>query len=145
MILLPKYFFQLHLQYKILSTILHESNLNFLYWIKANGFFDELQITSRPVCIFSMIDCTEASWSLLDDLEKSPLWLCDNDTGGCMLLKVDPSVRGVEPAFSVISLFLALQLAIESPILENENMYMHVLLNLPNKITYTCILQIQLD
>lgn len=62
-----------------------------------------------------------------------------------MLLKVDPSVRGVEPAFSVISLFLALQLAIESPILEKENMYMHVLLNHPNKITYTCILQIQLD
>lgn len=62
-----------------------------------------------------------------------------------MLLKVDPSVRGVEPTFSVISLFLALQLAIESPILENENMYMHVLLKHPNKITYTCILQIQLD
>lgn len=62
-----------------------------------------------------------------------------------MLLKVDPSVRGVEPAFSVISLFLALQLAIESPILENENMYMHVLLNHSNKITYTCILQIKLD
>lgn len=62
-----------------------------------------------------------------------------------MLLKVDPSVRGVEPAFSVISLFLALQLAIESPILEKENMYMHVLLKHPNKITYTCILQIQLD
>lgn len=62
-----------------------------------------------------------------------------------MLLKVDPSVRGVEPTFSVISLFLALQLAIESPILENENMYMHLLLKHPNKITYTCILQIQLD
>lgn len=62
-----------------------------------------------------------------------------------MLLKVDPSVRGVEPTFSVISLFLALQLAIESPILENENMYMHVLLKHPNKITYTCILQIQSD
>lgn len=43
-----------------------------------------------------------------------------------MLLKVDPSVRGVEPAFSVISFFLALQLAIESPILENKNMYISI-------------------